>query len=278
MRRNLRPQQLTLPSGYRVLYRDWGEGLPVVFLHGLMGNHRHWLGVMQKLKQKYRCIAIDLLGFGDSSQPRGECGVAEEVAFVREVIRALDIDGYVFIGHSLGGWIAAAYALDYQDEMAGMVLAAPAGLCDRSFNRHYRYRLPLTWKVSWVDWGLSCGSWLERTTCKSDRLSTVLMERKALLEQPTARQFVRARALGTGADRSIQPDLHRIRLPTLVIAAEQDTLIPVWQCRRFADEIPQAQLQVLPNASHRLPIDYWKEMLPVIQSYLERLLMLERPE
>ena len=62
-RRNQHPQILELPSGYRAIYRDWGSGMPVIFLHGLMGNHRHWLGLMQNLKRYYRCIALDLLGF-----------------------------------------------------------------------------------------------------------------------------------------------------------------------------------------------------------------------
>ena len=274
-RRNLQPQSLTLPSGHRAVYRDWGTGMPLVFLHGLMGNHRHWLGVMQTLKRNYRCIAIDLLGFGDSSQFRGRCGVAEEVAFVREVIQALELDGYVFIGHSLGGWIAAVYSLIYQNEMAGMILAAPAGIRDRAFNRHYFYRLPLTWKAAWVDWGLAIGLWLYELFGKSDRVSPLMVERKALLAQPAARQFVQARALGTTSERSIQADLHKIYLPVLVIAAEQDTLIPQWHCERYVDEMPHARLQVLPNASHRLPIDHWREMLPVIQDYLEQLQILK---
>lgn len=241
----------------------------MVFLHGLMGNHRHWLGLMQGLKQDYRCVAIDLLGFGESSEPVGTCGIGEQVTFVRDVVQALDLDRYVLVGHSLGGWIATEYSLLYQDEMAGLVLAAPAGIRDRAFKRHYLMRWPLTWDSNWIDWGLGVASNVYGYLGHGDRLSTLLLERKALLAQSTARQFVRDRAFNRSSDRPIEPALSQICIPALVIAAEQDTLISQWCCERYANAIPQAKLERLSDASHRLPIDHWREMLPLVQAFLE---------
>ncbi|MGK7912266.1 MAG: alpha/beta fold hydrolase [Synechococcus sp.] len=268
MRRHLLPNQLTFPSGHRAVYRDWGEGNPVVFLHGLMGSHRHWLGLMQGLKRQYRCVAIDLLGFGDSSESEQECGVSEQVAFVREVVQALDLDRYVLVGHSLGGWIAAEYSLLYQDEMAGLILAAPAGIRDRSFNRHYLLRWPLTWNTNWIDWGLGIASRIYGYFGQQDRLSPLLLERKEFLVHPTARWFVRARAFGHVRDRPIEPSLGRIHTPALVIAAESDRLIPRWCCEQYANKMQQAELQILSQASHRLPIEHWREMLPIVEKFL----------
>ncbi|MEM9568921.1 MAG: alpha/beta hydrolase [Cyanobacteria bacterium P01_E01_bin.34] len=265
------PKYLPLSSGYRALYRDWGKGLPVVFLHGLMGNHRHWLGVMQGLKRDYRCIAVDLLGFGESSEPVGTCGIGEQVAFVREIVQALALDRCVLVGHSLGGWIAAEYSLLYQNEIAGLVLAAPAGIQDRAFNRHYLMRWPLTWDSNWIDWFLGIASKVYEYLGHSDRLSILRLERKALLAQSTARQFVTARAFNQSNARPIEQALHQIRISALVIAAEQDTLIPQWCCEQYANSMPKAQLEILFNASHRLPIDHWREMLPLIQAFLASL-------
>lgn len=272
------PKYLTVSSGYRVLYRDWGAGSAVVFLHGLMGNHRHWLGIMQKLKRDYRCVAIDLLGFGESSQPQRTGGVGEQVAFVREIIQTLDLERCVLVGHSLGGWIAAEYALRYQKEMAGLVLAAPAGIRDRAFTFHYLLRWPLTWCVPWVDWGLGIAAALYNYFGHADRLSTMLLERKALLAQPTARQFVKDRALNQRLDRPIEPVLNQIHIPALVIAAEQDRLISQRCCERYANGMPQAELEILPNTSHRLPIDHWRAMLPLIQTFLTSLQESEQTE
>ena len=265
-RRNQHPQILELPSGYRAIYRDWGSGMPVIFLHGLMGNHRHWLGLMQNLKRYYRCIALDLLGFGESSQPRSFCGVAEEVEFVREVVQALELNDYIIVGHSFGGWIAATYAMDYQAEMRGMILAAPAGIGDRAFSRHYAYRLPLTWNVPWVDWGLTATSSILEFFGQQERLRSLLMERKALLAQPAARDFVRSRARGAGTG-SVESDIHTIQIPTFIIAADRDRLIPLWHCETYAKLIPKAQLCILPDTSHRLPINHWRAMLPHLQNF-----------
>ena len=158
--------------------------------------------------------------------------------FVREVVQALELNDYIIVGHSFGGWIAATYAMDYQAEMRGMILAAPAGIGDRAFSRHYAYRLPLTWNVPWVDWGLTATSSILEFFGQQERLRSLLMERKALLAQPAARDFVRSRARGAGTG-SVESDIHTIQIPTFIIAADRDRLIPLWHCEPMPNSFPK---------------------------------------
>ena len=263
------PQSLTLPSGYRAVYRDWGSGRTLLMLHGLMGSHRHWLGVMQKLKRDYRCIALDLLGFGESSQPLITDGVAAEVKFVREVVEALALRDCVLVGHSLGGWVATAYALQYQTEMSGLVLLAPAGIRDHNSSWRYRRLLPLTWQLPVLDGLLQWAGPIANWPGGGDRLAELVDLRRALRAQPTARQWVRTWAWNGPASDTVEGELDRLQLPTAIVAAERDRVIPLRHCQTYRDRIAKARLEVLPNAGHRLPSKHWRELLPILQKFLD---------
>ena len=112
---------------YQAAYLDWGEGPTLLFLHGFGGNKANWLAVMKGLAWNYRCISLDLLGFGESSQPAVEYDIALEVAFVSEVARTLGLELHGVVGHSFGAWVAGAYALE-QSALAACILVAPIGL------------------------------------------------------------------------------------------------------------------------------------------------------
>jgi pimeloyl-ACP methyl ester carboxylesterase len=62
-------QTLSLQD-YTVAYAEQGQGTPLLFLHGFLGNGSNWQSIIPELQSDYRCIAIDLLGFGHSSKPR----------------------------------------------------------------------------------------------------------------------------------------------------------------------------------------------------------------
>ena len=114
-------------------YLEMGTGPTLLLLHGFLGTGACWLPLMEKLRSHYRCISLDLLGFGSSGKPAIRYDIATEVAFVRQVVEALNLGSCYIMGHSFGGWVAAAYALQYPDAVNGLVLAAAAGIRDDSF-------------------------------------------------------------------------------------------------------------------------------------------------
>ena len=275
-RKSRQPKTVQLPSGYRAVYRELGSGPAVVFLHGLLGNHRHWLGVMQKLSRNHHCIGIDLLGFGGSSQPAIDYSIALEVAFVRDVIAEIGLTDYALVGHSLGGWIAATYALRYSSALSHLILVAPAGI--GPLHRHDRRLRALAWPHPIVDRGLSALAKLTRKTgLSSDDIDALTITRQAILSQPIARQWLRQRQQQSREsqvnspfrDETIANAIHQISTPTLIIAADRDRTIPHWHCQTYCDRIPNARLLTLPHTDHRLPLDHWRQMWPHIATFLK---------
>ncbi|GAA4102556.1 alpha/beta hydrolase [Zhongshania borealis] len=121
------------PNGYRIHYIDRGEGPVVVFLHGsgpgASGHSNFKQNYLTIAEQGYRCIVLDLIGFGFSDKPDD---VDHPLSFFVECVKqALDLAGVTecfVIGNSLGGAVATGLALEYPDLVKKLVLLAPGGM------------------------------------------------------------------------------------------------------------------------------------------------------
>jgi pimeloyl-ACP methyl ester carboxylesterase len=89
----------------QLAYEERGSGDPLVFLHGITANRRHWEPVVDLLADRFRCINVDLLGHGDS--PRGSSSdLFTQVGAVGELLDHLGLQDPVLAGHSFGGFVA----------------------------------------------------------------------------------------------------------------------------------------------------------------------------
>lgn len=101
----------------RLAYEDRGAGVPIVFIHGLTFSKETWQPIIDRLVEKYRCVAIDLPGHGESTGlPRSMDEVAQQV---HRVITDLGIERPVIVGHSYGAMFVTFYAA--QMPVAGVV-------------------------------------------------------------------------------------------------------------------------------------------------------------
>lgn len=242
-------------------YRRQGQGLPIVLLHGFLGDSANWQGVMAELATASQqntigpvdVIALDLLGFGASGKPPVKYTVPQEVAFLRAVLGQLGLERCILVGHSFGGWVAAAYAIAYPEQVQALCLVAPAGIRDDEFCGRYNWMRPVLWRTPIVDLGL----WLLRPLAQllghSKTLATVSWARRELNRQPAARSFLVDRLRPEDAIDTVENQINAIQAPTLVLAAELDETIPRWHCETYAERITNAQLTIISGAEHGLP-------------------------
>lgn len=104
-------------------YRIYGEGKDAILLHGWGQNIYSMLPIAHILKG-YRCLIVDLPGFGDSAIPEYLLTIKDYVSLINKLCISLNFKPKLVIGHSFGGKIAYAYALRYKVEH--LVLAAPS--------------------------------------------------------------------------------------------------------------------------------------------------------
>lgn len=114
-------------DGCRVHYVDEGTGSPIVMLHGLGGTLHHLSWPLHPLlREEFRVISLDRPGSGYSTRSGDRpASPSEQAAFVAAFIEAMELDRPLVVGHSLGGAIALAVALNHPDRISGLALLSP---------------------------------------------------------------------------------------------------------------------------------------------------------
>lgn len=124
----------------KVAYIDKGKGRVVVLLHGFLGSKEIWEGTINNLSKSYRVIAIDLPGHG-STPCFGYAHSMELMAkCVKSVLDTLRLKKYLIVGHSMGGYVALAFADLYPENLRGMCLYHSTSYADSEQKRADRLR------------------------------------------------------------------------------------------------------------------------------------------
>ena len=107
----------------RIAYVEDGEGPPALFVHGVPLNGYHWRHVIDRVRHRRRCIAIDLMGLGYSEiAPAQDVSFTAQARMLAEVLDALDIEGVDLVGNDSGGAIAQIFAAHHPDRLNSFVL------------------------------------------------------------------------------------------------------------------------------------------------------------
>lgn len=110
-------------SGGRMHYIDEGSGTPLLLCHGNPTWSFLYRHIVQALRDRFRCVAVDYVGFGLSDRPDGYgYTIAEHARTVGELVDHLGLDGVVLMGQDWGGPIGTAVAVDRADRFRGVVL------------------------------------------------------------------------------------------------------------------------------------------------------------
>lgn len=111
-------------KGKKVFYSDQGKGHAIVFIHGWLESHTTFENIVRVLSSKYRCISIDLPGFG-ASDPLDRVTLNKISNSVGGVLKKIGIEKYYLVGHSLGGAVTLIHADKHQENVNKIVLISP---------------------------------------------------------------------------------------------------------------------------------------------------------
>ena len=246
---------------------EWGRGEPLVLVHGLADDHRAWRRTLAWLTMERRVIACDLRGHGQSTLGEADGTLAQLAGDLVALLDALELDRADLCGFSLGGTIVMRAAIDRPERVGRLLPVATSSRVGRAAAPWYEERARL------ADQGAGrLHPVLERDT--REQLAGApgeLADHWALRRQSTAdpRGFANAcRAMAGLHEEPLDPDLGRIRAPTLVVAAEGDTFCPPRAGEIIAAGIPGARLEVLPGSGHQVELERPRELSRAILSFL----------
>jgi 2-hydroxy-6-oxonona-2,4-dienedioate hydrolase len=223
---------------------DVGQGRPVVFLHGLVGLNDHWEDVVRNVRQRMRCIMLEvpLLQLRGEDCSVGGVSVLTE-RFLEEHLgigRSTDHQ-VVLVGNSFGGHVALRIALQRPDMVAGLVLAGSSGLIERTMVREITVRPSREWMRRKI-------AELFYDPAKHMRESDLDRAHKELTERAGARAMVKL-------SRSARSDhlgdrIHAIKAPTLLIWGRQDIVTPPEAADEFLRRLPDARIVWFDECGH----------------------------
>jgi pimeloyl-ACP methyl ester carboxylesterase len=124
----------------QISFTDHGKGTTIVLLHGFLENQTMWNAFAPELAKKNRVITIDLLGHGQTECLGYVHSMEEQADMVHAVLHELKIRKAVFVGHSMGGYVALAFAEMYADNVKGLVLLNSTSLADSDERKTNRDR------------------------------------------------------------------------------------------------------------------------------------------
>lgn len=232
-----------------------GDGVPVVFVHGLGLSGALWNRMRQGFGAGYQVVLVDLRGAGRSRErDRGELTLARWADDLDQVMRSLELERPVVVGHSLGASIVLRYALEHPSEVGALVLiGAEANLSNLAPRMlAAAERIESSGLVTWLDEFWAKNPPFSRASLRRD--PSMLDEYRARLLENDAVDYVR-QCRAVAAAESLAGRLGEITRPALVVTgADDDRTLPE-HGRQLAGAIPGARLVELAGVGHTIPFE-----------------------
>lgn len=187
-----------------VHYEVLGRGPALVLVHGWLGSWRYWVPTMQSLSSRYRTYALDLWGFGDSGKKPERYSLEAQASLLHRFMDQMAIAKAAFVGHGLGGAVAARFAADHPDLVARlMVVSTP--VVGAAINA----RLAGTGAPALLDWLVGRDPAAEHVSLEAGKADWAAVDSSV-------------RALMTA---DLRDDLGRLQAPCLLVHGERDPAV-----------------------------------------------------
>jgi 3-oxoadipate enol-lactonase len=261
---------ITLVGDTEIAFDDIGSGFPVVFLHAFPLNRTMWEPQVTALVGEFRCITIDVRGFGGSAAaaPFTVDRYADDVA---AVLDALGIERAVITGLSMGGYVAFAMWRRHRARVRALVLAdtrATADTIEAIERRRAMIEMAETQGPTAVANAQIAGL-VGKTT--RDKRPDIYDAMHRMMAQAEVEGIVGAiEALIARPDST--PTLGTIDVPTLVVVGDEDVITPVADARALHEGIPASRLEVLRQAGHLSSVERPAAFNTVMSEFLASLL------
>jgi pimeloyl-ACP methyl ester carboxylesterase len=237
-----------------------GDGPVLLWIHGLSANWQSWLLNIPQFMGSYRCVALDLPGFGLSDMPAEDISITGYAATVDAVCDVLGIDVVSVIGNSMGGFVGAELALAFPTRVERLVLVSAAGLSQENVRRE-----PVLAVGRLLATGAAHTAAYQDTLARRPRLRRLALA--GVVRYPERLSAALTHELFQGAGKpgflpaleallsySFRDRLAGIEIPVLIVWGEFDMLVPVGDATEYATLIGANARRVVFNDTGHVPM------------------------
>jgi 2-hydroxymuconate-semialdehyde hydrolase len=263
-------KRLAATTGGELAYVDTGEGLPVLLLHGFPLSSHVWRDVIPLLSSRFRVIAPDLLGAGDSDmRATAPLGIGPQAGYVRELLDGIGIGSVAAVGHASGGGVAQLLALDGGVDAMVLIDTLAFDGWPGSATRSVQRTPPEREVAELVE--IEIRAWLRQGMGDPDRLPEAAIKEyvRPYRSAEGVRTFFRgARALDGNGLTGHEAEMADWTFPVLILWGEDDPFLSWRLGERLNEAIPSSTLGLLPGCGHHLVEDAIETVGPMIHEYL----------
>lgn len=265
--------------GDRIAYRDEGDGDVLLLIHGMAGSSETWRAVIPPLSKKFRVIAPDLLGHGESAKPRTDYSLGAFAVWLRDFLDELGVSHATVIGHSLGGGVAMQFVYQHPDYAQRLILISSGGLGpDVGWVLRLlsapgaEFVLPIVAPPPVLSIGNKLRSWMRSAGIRSPRGAELWSAYSSLSDGQTRQSFLRTLRSVVDYRGQAVSALNRLRLredlPVMAIWGECDGIIPVAHAHAAHEARTDARLEVLPDVGHFAQVEAPEQVVELIEDFI----------
>ena len=233
-----------------------GEGEPFVYFHS--GGTVTGFDSLLSLAERFRLIVPHHPGFGASADDPTIDSIDDYLLHYLDLLDALGVDELVLAGLSMGGYMAAKFAIEHNRRVRRLVIGAPIGLRVPEHPTVDIFSLPDEELFSYLTADMSIFEGKVPTPPTPEFLAPGYRESTSFARVFWARSY----------DLKLTKWLHRLTMPTLLLWGDQDRLVPVEQAAIWAEHIPNAEVKILPGVGHMI-FDESREAVDIVADFAE---------
>ncbi len=239
-------------NGINLAYARRGKGTPLVLIHGFPLDSTSWSELAPLLEDKFDIILPDLRGFGQSTTVEAQYSMSDMADDIAGLLDLLGIEKAAIAGHSMGGYVALAFAKKYPKRVSGLGLISSQSPADAPEGKERRYKTAADVAEKGV------GVVAEAMTPKLSANPRVQAFVRSVIEKQSKEGVIGAlKAMAEREDSTVI--LSSFKFPFVLIHGDADALIPVDRAREIKSAIPSAELVELKGAGHMPMREFAKE-------------------
>ena len=254
-------------DGTRFNYSERGAGVPLVLVHGFPLDNRVWDDQVAGLSDRFRVIAPDLRGFGQtkSEEPFSMGSLAEDLHRLLTKLNALPC---VMAGLSMGGYVALAYDAKYATDLKGLILVDTRAEADTAEGKQGREKMICTVREFGSE-AVANAMMPKMLAPDPEQCRPALLKKlRGIMEACPAKTIEHA-LVAMRDRRDCRDRLASIAVPTLIVVGEHDAITPVNVSEFMNREIPKSKLVVVKGAGHMSPMEQAEQVNRAVRGFVE---------
>ena len=252
------PQTIWI-AGVKIHFVEMGQGMPLLFLHGLGGSWKDWTSSLQSFRPSYQVMAIDFPGLGDSDKPDADYSIDWLTMMVEKLLQERKLNQVNIVGHSMGALVALNLAARPDSPVKILMVIDAVGIGDKAgFLSHALTKRIMGPDSRWEsveevlkdEFKSMIESFIEGQKPKTSKEFFQSVPKSPFTGKPLLPMTPAVQMSASIIDFDVRPKLSLIRQPTLILWGAKDPIAPPQDASYLKSKIPQATLMILDGCGH----------------------------